>query len=86
MVFAHQHHVIKASHAVNCNDCHSTAKQNITEKCQLCDSMHHLQMELTTVSYHTPFLTANHVYTTFEYHFKRFALVLSQGRAPPVIS
>ncbi|MDB5128131.1 MAG: hypothetical protein JWQ85_2363 [Mucilaginibacter sp.] len=86
MVFAHQHNIIKTTHAANCNDCHNTAKQTLKEKCLLCDSMHHTHMELLTSNYYTPFSAVNHVFLTFEYDFKSIALVLSQGRAPPVIS
>ncbi|WP_454804614.1 hypothetical protein [Mucilaginibacter phyllosphaerae] len=87
MVFAHQHNIIiKTVHAKNCDDCHNTSKQSFKEKCQLCDSMHHSQMELLTNSYHTVFSTTDHAFVTFAYDFKSIALVLSQGRAPPVIS
>ncbi|MGY4538834.1 hypothetical protein ACVW0P_003257 [Mucilaginibacter sp. UYNi724] len=86
MVFAHQHNIIKTLHAKNCTDCHNTSKQDIKEKCQLCDSMHHTYMELPGNNQYASFTPSNHTFITFEYDFKSIALVLSQGRAPPVVS
>ncbi|MES2267761.1 MAG: hypothetical protein V4520_13445 [Bacteroidota bacterium] len=86
MVFAHQHNIIKTIHAKNCDDCHNSSKQEFKEKCQLCDSMHHTYMELPGNSQYALFTPANHTYVTFEYDFTSIALILSQGRAPPVVS
>ncbi|MES2061461.1 MAG: hypothetical protein V4456_06040 [Bacteroidota bacterium] len=86
MVFAHQHNITKSIHASNCDDCHNTAKQTFKEKCQLCDSMHHTNMELLSNVYHTPFTSVDHVFITFQYNFKSISLILSQGRGPPVVS
>lgn len=86
MVFAHQHNITKSIHASNCDDCHNTAKQTFKEKCALCDSMHHTNMELLSNVYHTQFVSVDRVFITFQYDFKSIALILSQGRAPPVIS
>lgn len=86
MVFAHQHNITKSIHASNCDDCHNTAKQTFKEKCALCDSMHHTNMELLSNVYHTQFVSVDRVFITFQYDFKSIALILSQGRGPPVIS
>ncbi|RYU89237.1 hypothetical protein EWM62_12930 [Mucilaginibacter terrigena] len=86
MVYAHQHPIIKAAHEANCHDCHNTAKQTLAEKCQLCDAMHHNSMELASHTNYSLLSATDHVFVTFEYNFKSIALILSQGRAPPVIS
>jgi len=86
MVFAHQHNIIKTIHAKNCTDCHNTSKQEFKEKCQLCDSMHHTDMVMPGDIQYTTFSPSNHSFVTFEYDFKSMSLVLSQGRAPPVVS
>ncbi|MBB5397148.1 hypothetical protein [Mucilaginibacter sp. AK015] len=86
MVFAHQHPILKAAHEASCHDCHNTAKQSITEKCQLCDAMHHNSMALISHTSHTSFSGMDYAFVTFEYDFKSIALILSPGRAPPVIS
>lgn len=86
MVFAHQHNITKSIHSSNCHDCHNTAKQTFKEKCQLCDSMHHTHMELQSNVYNIPFTSADHVFIRFQYDFKSIALILSQGRGPPVVS
>lgn len=86
MVFAHQHNITKTIHTSNCDDCHNTAKQTFKEKCALCDSMHHTNMELLSNDYHTPSLSIGHVFVTFQYDFKSIALILSSGRGPPVVS
>jgi hypothetical protein len=86
MVFAHQHNITKSIHASNCSDCHNTAKQTFKEKCALCDSMHHTNMELLSNTYYTPFFSINHVFVTYQYDFKSIALILSSDRGPPVIS
>ena len=86
MVFAHQHNITKSIHASNCKDCHSTAKQSFKEKCQLCDSMHHNHMVLLTNNYYCSFNAVKQLFVTFQYDFKSIGLILSPGRAPPVLS
>jgi hypothetical protein len=87
MVFAHQHNLVKNAHAHACqNDDKNTSHQVVKEKCAICDSMHHIAMELTNhSSYHTA-ISTNHTYISFAYDFKSIALILSPGRAPPVVS
>jgi hypothetical protein len=86
MVYAHQHNITKSIHTSNSKDSHSTAKQSFKEKCQLCDSMHHSHMELLTNAYYTHFNSAEQSFTAVSYNFKNIGLILSPGRAPPVIS
>jgi len=86
MVFAHQHNLVKNAHAHTYQDDKNSSHQVVKEKCPICDSMHHIAMELNNhSSYHTAIGT-NYTYFTFEYDFKSIALILSPGRAPPVIS
>ena len=77
-VYAHQHKtfpaIAKAAH-------HGTV---LTEKCQLCDAMHHTGMVLNKTQYFTPAVCADHFYKQGKYDFISFSLVLASGRAPPV--
>ena len=86
MVFAHQHNITKSIHTSNCQDCHNTAKQSFKEKCQLCDSMHHTHMELLSNVYYIRFISVEQVFIPIRYDFKSIGLILSPGRAPPVVS
>ena len=88
MVYAHQHYINRSAHAsVKCHNAKSTSHTTISEKCAICDSMHHVNMEFaSTASQHTVLTSTAFVLKTFEYHFTSIALILSKGRAPPVVS
>jgi hypothetical protein len=81
MVSAHQHHTGYAVHNI-----HHTPQnqQTVTEKCQLCDAMHHNSMLLTDSQHFTPAIATVHFYTPGQYDFVSIALILSSGRAPPI--
>lgn len=84
MVYAHQHYINKKAHSVTCHSAKSSSQLTITEKCALCDSMHHVSMEMANhVSYHS-IDSADFIFKTFEYDFISIALILSPGRAPPI--
>ena len=76
-VYAHQHktfaHVTRAAH--------STV---LTEKCQLCDAMHHNSMIQHSPTAFTSTVVTDHVYKQGTYDFVSIALILSSGRAPPL--
>jgi len=57
---------------------------SVTEKCQLCDAMHHNSMLQVTHTYFAPFTTTEQFYQQGQYDFVSIALILSAGRAPPV--
>jgi hypothetical protein len=82
MVYAHQHKLIqgeKQTYTVN----KQHPKQILTEKCQLCDAMHHNSMVINSQANFTPVTVANYVYKSPVYNFTSLALILSGGRAPP---
>jgi hypothetical protein len=78
MVFAHQHQVKYSTHQTSQN------QQTVTEKCQLCDAMHHNSMTITDHQYFTPIVSADYFYTPGQYGFVSIALILSAGRSPPL--
>ena len=82
MVYAHQHNI-----AVGAAKVYSLAKeqprQTVTEKCSLCDVMHHNTMVNTTQVYTTPVVVSTHFYKVFNYTFTSIQLILSGGRSPP---
>jgi len=81
MVYAHTH-LVKSSSYVT----HKTSQnqQTVTEKCQLCDAMHHNGMVTNNHQYFTPAVAADHFYKQGQYDFVSIALILSAGRAPPL--
>jgi len=81
MVYAHQHNI--RSSAYHTNKASST-QQTVTEKCQLCDAMHHNGMTTTDHQYFVPAVAADHFYKQGKYDFVSIALILSPGRAPPL--
>jgi hypothetical protein len=58
--------------------------QVLTEKCQLCDAMHHNSMIKHTDSFFSPVWITSHYYKQGNYDFVSIALILSAGRSPPV--
>jgi hypothetical protein len=84
MVYAHQHYINKNAHSVVCHSTKSSSQSTISEKCPLCDSMHHISMEMANnINYHNVD-SADFIFKTFEYDFTSIALILSTGRAPPI--
>lgn len=81
MIYAHQH-IIK--YAVLHTQKSDQNRTTVTEKCQLCDAMHHTSMVINTNQYITPVVSANHFYKQGTYDFISISLVLASGRAPPV--
>jgi hypothetical protein len=78
MVFAHQHLVQYHIHQT------SQDQQTVTEKCQLCDAMHHNSMTVVDHHYFNPAVSSDYFYTPGKYNFISIALILSPGRAPPL--
>jgi hypothetical protein len=81
MVYAHQHLIKSSIHHTHQS---SPNLQKITEKCQLCDAMHHNGMLTADHQYFTPIVTTDHFYTPGKYNFTSIALIRSAGRSPPV--
>jgi hypothetical protein len=78
MVYAHTHLIKYHTHQA------SPDQKTFTEKCQLCDAMHHNSMVLTDHQYFSPISTSHHFYKKSEYNFVSISLILAGGRAPPV--
>ncbi|MBS1533008.1 MAG: hypothetical protein JSU01_22095 [Bacteroidetes bacterium] len=55
----------------------------VSEKCQLCDAMHHNSMIRHTPVVFAPIQVIDHLYKQAQYDFVSISLVLSSGRAPP---
>lgn len=82
MVYAHQHKLIQgAKQTYSANQ--QQPKQTLTEKCQLCDAMHHNSMVMTDQVNFSSVAVTNYFYKSPVYNFTSLALVLSGGRAPP---
>ena len=75
-VYAHQHktsvRITRAAHGAV-----------ITEKCQLCDAMHHNSMIQHAPQVFAAIHVTDHVYKQDKYDFVSISLILSSGRAPP---
>jgi hypothetical protein len=83
MVHAHQHNIVKntgKSFAIPKNIPHQT----VSEKCYLCDVMHHNAMVTNTQVYLNPVKVVGHVFKNVAYSFTSIQLILSGGRAPPL--
>jgi hypothetical protein len=83
MVYAHQHKLIPGAKQTYSAK-QQQPKQILTEKCQLCDAMHHNSMVINSGGNFTPVVVTCYVYKSPEYNFTSLALILSGGRAPPL--
>jgi hypothetical protein len=81
IVYTHQHNTRLAI-----SNTHKTSQnqQTVTEKCQLCDAMHHNNMVSVSHQYFIPTVSADHFYKQGQYNFVSVALILSAGRSPPL--
>jgi hypothetical protein len=83
MVYAHQHKVVKSighSSFIPKN----IRQQTVSEKCYLCDVMHHNAMVTNVQVYLNPVTVAGHVFKNITYRFTSVRLIPSCGRAPPL--
>ncbi|HTK18649.1 MAG TPA: hypothetical protein VL442_04030 [Mucilaginibacter sp.] len=78
MVYTHQHWVKYKTHQTAQN------QTTVSEKCQICDAMHHTSMTLPDNHYFIPTVSSDHVYKQGKYDFISISLILSAGRSPPV--
>ena len=83
MVYAHQHKVINVN-AVSHNIYKNFPQKTVSEKCYMCDVMHHNSMVAMSYTYLNAVIVAGHVFKSFEYNFTSIQLILSGGRAPPI--
>ena len=83
MVYAHQHKFIQDSkHAYSASK--HQAGPILTEKCQLCDAMHHYNAGNNTSLDFTLVTVTDYFYPSPVYSFISLSLILAGGRAPPV--
>lgn len=82
MIYAHQHNittVIPSKYSVSKN----LPQQTVTDKCALCDAMHHHAMVKATQAYFSETEITGYIFKSCEYNFTSISLILSGGRAPP---
>ncbi|HVV56270.1 MAG TPA: hypothetical protein VHC47_13135 [Mucilaginibacter sp.] len=77
-VYAHQHKTLSVKSWSS-----TTNHTKSSEKCQLCDAMHHNSMVKASEAHFAPILITSHVYPQEKYDFVSIALILSAGRSPP---
>ncbi|RFZ82836.1 hypothetical protein DYU05_11775 [Mucilaginibacter terrenus] len=86
MVYAHQHNLVKNVHA-SCTSVKHAWHQSVQEKCQLCDSMHHVAMDVNhDIAYQVTLTSQQRLFVSPLYSFTSISLILASGRAPPVFS
>lgn len=82
-VYGHQHKGNKAtSHLIRHQT--SPSQHTVSEKCQLCDAMHHNTMVVNAHYYIAPIVVSHYNYKAVTYTFVSLSLILSTGRAPPI--
>ncbi|MCD8741520.1 hypothetical protein LT679_12970 [Mucilaginibacter roseus] len=82
IVYSHQHHILKGIH--NHADAKTKGLTQVSEKCQICDSMHHTDMELQQHYAAINLQAALFTHSSVNIYFKSFGLILADGLSPPV--
>jgi hypothetical protein len=82
MVYAHQHIITKGTVKIHLNN-KTSATKTVSEKCAMCDAMHHTTIATFNHNYAEPQLAIGHVFKCWQYNFTSFQLILSGNRAPP---
>jgi hypothetical protein len=82
-VYGHHHKLNRATSRLIRHQT-SSSQQTVTEKCQLCDAMHHNTMVVNGHYYIAPIVVNQYNYKTVTYSFVSISLILSSGRAPPI--
>ncbi len=83
MVYAHQHYINKGAHTTVCHSPSKSAQPTVSEKCAVCDSMHHINMELVNHISYPKVAATTFTYKTLQYQSKSISLILASGRGPP---
>jgi hypothetical protein len=87
MIYIHQHNIIQKTGIVkSLSKNQPKPATSVTEKCYMCDVMHHSAMTINQQTYFSPVVVTGHLFKVGDYDFISIALVLSAGRAPPGIS
>ena len=85
MVLVHQHKTMQRV-AYSASKSQHKPIVTIQEKCDMCDAMHHVAMVLTHHVYYFSVTAHQHIFKQGDYDFVSISLILSSGRAPPVVS
>jgi hypothetical protein len=85
MVYAHQHHTAtgRSNHS---SFSRNLKQQTVKEKCYLCDVMNHNTMAVNTPAFVSPSIASPHFFKRVAYCFISVRLILSGGRAPPLLN
>lgn len=83
MMYAHQHQIVRAG--TTRDVAKNTSRQTVTEKCSLCDVMHHNVMVTAAAAGFDAITVLSHTFKNLVYNFTSIQLILSSGRAPPVV-
>ena len=84
MIYAHQHNIVNGTAKI-ISVAKNSSRQTVTEKCQLCDVMHHNVMVKANTIHFNPVTATSHVFKTFNYSFTSIQLILASGRGPPAL-
>jgi len=86
MMYIHQHKILSG------NGISSTITKNqprpattVVEKCYMCDALHNSAMAISQHVYVNTIVATGHIFRVGDYDFVSIALILSSGRAPPVM-
>ncbi|HWZ13606.1 MAG TPA: hypothetical protein VNW95_00105 [Mucilaginibacter sp.] len=82
MIYAHQHN-ITANTFPKYSISKNLSQPTVTDKCTLCDAMHHNVMVKAAPAYFADVKTTRYIFKSCEYNFTSISLILSGGRAPP---
>lgn len=82
MLYAHHHNAVKTTQNAIAKN---TSGQTVAEKCSLCTAMHYNVMVTAASANFAVVALLGHIFKNFAYHFTSIQLVLSIGRAPPVV-
>ncbi|WP_299360096.1 hypothetical protein [Mucilaginibacter sp.] len=86
IIYTHQHKIAANSKTKTHGLAKIPARTIVQEKCSLCDAMHHTTAVINKYTYFSPNIVTQHFYKVYNYAFVSIALILSSGRAPPVLA
>jgi hypothetical protein len=85
-VYTHQHKINASHNSKSHGVVKNLSRTIVQEKCSVCDAMHHTNAIINQVTYFNPNIVTKHFYRVYNYDFVSIALILSAGRAPPVLA
>lgn len=85
-VYSHQHKIMSSCVSKTHKHIQHQPGPVVQEKCSACDAMHHLIAVITPGAQVSTNIVTQHFYPAYHYNFTSIALILSAGRAPPVLA